>query len=82
MRGKFVAFRDHRLVSDDMVDQLLFWAKRGLITEAASKLTLYPDRRYGPTDSSGLKLMKRTKKNEGRKLKKMFPGRKARKPRI
>jgi hypothetical protein len=65
---KYVAWHNGQLLPDTTLENIIAAAKRGKITEAGKDLTLYPDRRHGRPDESGLRLMRRTKQHEGRKL--------------
>ncbi len=61
---KYICWRDGRILSDVILENIISAAKRGLMTEEGKKLILVPDRRYGEPDEFGLKSMKSVKKWE------------------
>lgn len=69
---KYVAWHNGQLLPDVILDNIIAAAKRGKITELGKKLLLVPDRRYGRSDESGLRLMKRVKNSECKTLKQAF----------
>ena len=76
---KWLIFKDEFSVpngfalSEDMTKYILDAAKRGLLTEKASKMLMVPDTRTGPRDASGLQSMKSVRKSECMTLGMAFP---------
>ena len=69
-RDKFIAFHNGRLISDHILENIIYAALRGKMTESGESLLLIPDPRIGRPDESGLYKMRSVKKSQCITLKK------------
>jgi len=70
-KQKYIAFRNGRLLSDDILKWIIDAAMRGLMTPSGAKLLLIPDTRKGPPDISGLRYIGKFKKSDCLTLKQL-----------